>query len=64
MTVLTEYSLWFILLCLLLGAVFAFILYFRNKSVDYGKRPNWIMASLRGVSIALIAFLLLAPMLK
>lgn len=64
MTILTEYSLWFIPLCLLVGVVFAVILYFRNKNIEYGKRTNWIMAVLRGLSISLITFLLLSPLLK
>lgn len=61
---LTEYSLWLGLLCLLWGAIFAIALYFRYREIVYSKRARWTMATLRGISIALIAFLLLAPMLR
>lgn len=64
MSILTEYSLWFGLLCLLLGAIFSFALYFRNHEIEYDKKANIVMAVLRGVSVSLIAFLLLAPMLR
>ena len=64
MTLITEYSLWFALLCVLLGAVFSVALYFRNNQTDFDHKAKIVMSVLRGVSIALIAFLLLAPMLK
>ena len=64
MTLITEYSLWFALLCVLLGAVFSVALYFRNNNTDFDRKAKIVMSVLRGVSIALIAFLLLAPMLK
>ena len=64
MTLITEYSLWFALLCVLLGVVFSVALYFRNNNTDFDRKAKIVMSVLRGVSIALIAFLLLAPMLK
>lgn len=64
MTLITEYSLWFALLCVLLGAVFSVALYFRNNNTDFDRKAKIVMSVLRGISIALIAFLLLAPMLK
>lgn len=64
MALLTEYSLWFVLLCMLLGAMFSFALYFRNTDIQFDRKPKIIMAALRGLSVTLIAFLLLAPMLK
>ena len=64
MTLITEYSLWFALLCVLLGTVFSVALYFRNNNTDFDRKAKIVMSVLRGVSIALIAFLLLAPMLK
>lgn len=64
MTLITEYSLWFALLCVLLGAIFSVALYFRNNNTDFDRKAKIVMSVLRGVSIALIAFLLLAPMLK
>ena len=64
MSILTEYSLWFVPLCLLLGAAYAVFLYLRNRDIDYDKRARWIMPILRGLAISLIAFLLLSPLLK
>lgn len=64
MSLIIEYSWWFFLLCLLLGVGYAFLLYYKNKNIIYGKTMRIIMASLRGTVITLIVFLLLAPMLK
>lgn len=64
MAIITEYSLWFVLVCLLVGAVYAFILYYKNKRFQLEKRPSILMASLRGLAMAMICFLLLTPMLK
>lgn len=64
MSILTEYSLWFGLLCLLLGAILSFALYFRNREIEYDRRALVVMSVLRGLSVSMIAFLLLAPMLR
>lgn len=64
MSLLAEYSLWLLIPCLALGAIYALILYYRNRTVEYEKKPLLTMALLRGLSISLIAFLLLAPMTK
>jgi len=64
MTFLTEYSLWFAFLCLLLGASYSFLLYYKNRNTAYDRRSKQIMFIFRGVAVALIAFLLLAPMLR
>lgn len=64
MSVLTEYSLWFVPVCILIGAVYALALYLRNRETDYDRRAKWVMPILRGFSVTLIALLLLAPMLK
>jgi hypothetical protein len=64
MSILTEYPVWLIILCLLLGAGYAFLLYYKNRNIDYGKRPRNVMFALRGLVITLIAMLLLAPMIK
>jgi len=60
-----QYPVWYLFLCLLLGLVFAFVLYFKNKS--FPEKHNgfsWILGALRFLSIAIIAILLLAPLLK
>lgn len=64
MAILSEYSLWFIFLCLAIGVIYSFILYYKNRSIEYGKRTTIIMATLRALSTSMICILLLAPMLK
>lgn len=64
MSLLTEYPLWLLLFVILLGVGYALFLYHRNNNVIFDKKPKIIMAVLRGLSMSLIAFLLLAPMLK
>jgi len=64
MAILSEYSLWFLPLALLTGAIYSFILYYKNSTIDYDKSSLIIMAALRGVSISLITLLFLALMVK
>jgi len=64
MTFLTEYSLWFALICILIGASYSFLLYYKNKNVAFDSRAKRVMYIFRGIAIATIAFLLLAPMLR
>ena len=64
MTLITEYTLWLIPLCLAVGAGFGFLLYYRNKNLELERRTSVLLAILRGTAVALICFLLLAPMLK
>ncbi|MEG1556718.1 MAG: hypothetical protein RR356_08355, partial [Bacteroidales bacterium] len=64
MSLTTHYSLWLGLACLAIGGLFSVILYYKNREIEFEKRPKIIMAVLRGISISLITFLLLAPMVK
>ena len=64
MSLLSQYSLWFIPLCLLVGAGCAVLLYYKSTTLDLDKKSRVIMACLRGLAVSLICFLLLAPMLK
>lgn len=64
MSLLTQYPLWLAIFAVLLGVGYAMFLYFRNENIVFEKKSRIVMASLRGVAMALIAFLLLAPMLK
>ena len=64
MSLLTQYSLWFVPLCLLVGAGYALLLYFKSTNLELEKRSRIIMSCLRGLAVSLICFLLLAPMLK
>ncbi len=63
MALLTGHSLWFFPLVLLIGVGYAMFLYFRNDTVVFEHKPKIVMALLRGVSMSMVAFLLLAPML-
>lgn len=58
----TEGSPAFIGLCLLAGVVYAYILY--SKKTSWSKRVNLTLSILRGLLVAIIAFLLLGPMLN
>ena len=52
----------FILLCIALGLVYAFLLY-RSKH-PWGKNLNWILFGGRAVLVFILSFLLLSPILK
>jgi hypothetical protein len=62
-----EFSLWFTLLCLLLAAAGSWFLY-RNNSLDfsgkYQKITHWTLFSIRFVSLFIVSFLLLGPLMK
>ncbi|MCH8903637.1 MAG: VWA domain-containing protein [Bacteroidetes bacterium] len=64
----TELPIWFALLCALLGATYAFVLYRQDKtlpeSFSSGKYLIAIMAFMRFATVSVIAFLLLSPLLK
>ncbi len=61
----TDYPWPFLLLCLLLGAVYAAVLYFVGRQrPSFPKGWAWALAALRCVAVSLIAFLLLAPLVK
>lgn len=64
MSLLTEYPLWLLVFVILLGAGYALFLYYNNNNIVFEKRPKIVMACLRGLAMSLIAFLILAPMLK
>lgn len=64
MALLTEHPLWLAIFAVLLGVGYALFLYHKNRSIIFEKGPRIVMATLRGLAITLIAFLLLAPMLK
>jgi len=64
MKLLTQYPLWLVIFAILLGVGYALYLYYKNNNVIFEKPVRAVMASLRGLAVALIAFLLLAPMVK
>ena len=57
-----QSSPWFVLLCLLAGGIYAFVLY-QNKKI-FNPLQNWLLAIARGVLVSLLAFLLLNPLLR
>ena len=64
MTIITEYPLWLIIFCLLLGGVYAAILYYKNREIDFGKNYRIALIILRWSAISLVSFLLLGPLTK
>ncbi|HYG41075.1 MAG TPA: VWA domain-containing protein [Cytophagales bacterium] len=58
----TQSSPWYILLCLLVAALYAFLLY--KKIPDWSKVFNYVLAGLRFLTVFIICFLLLAPVIK
>ena len=60
----SEYPWWFFVLCLILGGVITWILYYYRNSRDFSKRTTAILAVLRFLAISLLSFLLLSPMVR
>jgi len=60
----TGYSFWMVLLCVLAGTGYAAVLYYRNPLHDSTLRMLWFLVVLRFLSISIITFLLLSPMLR
>ena len=60
-----QYPAWLSIFCVLLGAIYALVLYYKNKSFyEQSTRLNWIMATLRFLGVTFLSLLLLAPLLK
>lgn len=68
MSLLLDYPWYFVLFCLLLGVVYAALLYFvrvrRGAERDFSRRLTFLLAVIRTLSVATIAFLLLSPLVK
>lgn len=64
MGLLTQFSWWYLPGCLLLGLLFAWLQYRRYVSDQLQKAPAFGLAVLRGLSVALLALLLLNPYLR
>ncbi|MDD4848677.1 MAG: hypothetical protein PHR53_07945 [Bacteroidales bacterium] len=62
MNISSEYSLWLLVPCILLGLLYAGILYWRNRHDEFTERLRWILFTLRTVTVTFIAFLLLGPL--
>lgn len=48
----------------MVGAAYAVIIYYRNKANGFGPIKNAVLFTLRSITVALISFLLLTPLLK
>lgn len=57
-----ELSPWYIVICLLIGAVYAFILY--RKKGPWSKNINLLLAALRFIFSSVIAILILEPLIE
>ena len=67
MSILTDYPWYFFIFCILLGAGVSFLAYYRNSIRGEGERfkwPVWFLMALRFLSVSILAFLLLAPVVK
>lgn len=63
-SLITEWPLWFLLFCILLGVAYAAILYYKEKKHDLPEMLKKILALARFFSVTIIAFLLLSPFVK
>ncbi len=64
MKILSEYSIWYFLFCVAFGFLLSFILYFNKKEKAYHKKSFFLLFSIRGIYLSLIAFLLLSPFIR
>ncbi len=65
MNIVTEYPIWLSFCCILLGLLYAVVLYFRDKKLI--ETSIWLvrlMAAFRFLVITILSFLLLSPLLK
>ncbi len=61
----SEYSLWYILPCIALGTLYALVLYFReNQLIDTTTNVKRLLFGLRFTLVSLISFLLINPLVK
>lgn len=60
----SEYPLWFIILCIVLGVGYAAILYYKETKNEFTVISKWVMAIFRMLVISIISFLLLNPLIK
>ncbi|MCH2046878.1 MAG: hypothetical protein MK212_22380, partial [Saprospiraceae bacterium] len=64
-TILLQYPTWFLLLCVLVGLVYALALYFRDKSFgEKSRKLNWLLGGFRFSTVTIICILLLTPVIR
>lgn len=60
-----QYPAWYLILCVLVGLIYALGLYYRDTSFrEQAGRLNPILGSLRFITVTLLCILLLSPLLK
>jgi len=65
MEIIFQYPAWFVIFCLLAGVGYALALYFRDrKTSEFAPWVVRLLALLRGLSVFIIALLLIGPLLK
>ena len=64
MGLITSYPAWFILLCIISGLLYSGILYYRNRKKNFNRPYNILLPVFRFISIFLITFLLLEPLIR
>ncbi len=63
--IILQYSSWYIALCLILGFIYAFGLYFKQKNLkDKSRFLVLILSFLRFITVSGLSFLLLSPLFK
>ncbi|MGZ5282615.1 MAG: hypothetical protein ACXWEY_10105 [Bacteroidia bacterium] len=67
-SIFTDYPWYFLVFCLAAGAAYAFFAYRKNTMSQSEKKwfawPVWLLAVLRFLSVSLLAFLLLSPVIR
>ncbi|MEX2379700.1 MAG: hypothetical protein WD530_03090 [Vicingaceae bacterium] len=65
MNIVSQYPWWMYVLCLILGAVYAFVLYQKDRKLtDFSSILINFLAVLRFLTVSFLAILLLAPLIK
>ncbi len=64
MSIVTEYPLWFLLFCLLLGGLYAYSLYAGSGKKEFSPALVKALGIIRFVLVSLLAFFLLSPLVK
>ena len=65
MSIITEYPLWFSILCVFAGLAYAGALYFRDDfNKNYGAAIALLLGFFRFAAVTILAFLLLKPLIK
>ncbi len=60
-----QYPVWYLLLCLALGLMFALLVYFKSDTIEGApKLIKWILGIIRTLVVSGLAFFLLSPLLK